>query len=136
MGNDVIFRKPLLSATFASRSIDSVEVKEITFKPGQKTGLHKHPCPVLSYIAEGTALVQVEGEEPKIEHFPCCRGSRNGRAAAFSLRKTPMKVAALDYTHRENALLAAGSAVYEPADTVMLHFDNASETEPLRFIAF
>ena len=98
MGNDVILRKPLLSAAFASRPVDSVDVREITFKPGQKTGLHKHPCPVLSYIAEGTALVQVEGEEPKT--------------------------------------VAAGSAVYEPADTVMLHFDNASGTEPLRFIAF
>src|ERR1700753_3643511 len=98
MGNDVIIRKPLLSAAFADRNVDSVEVKEITFKPGQKTGLHKHPCPVLSFIAEGTALVQVEGEEPKT--------------------------------------VAAGSAVYEPADTVMLHFDNLSDTEPMRFIAF
>jgi quercetin dioxygenase-like cupin family protein len=98
MGNDVIVRKPLLSVAFASRALDSVEVKEITFKPGQKTGLHKHPCPVLSYIAEGTALVQVKGE-----------GART---------------------------FVAGSAVYEPADTVMLHFDNPSETEPLKFIAY
>lgn len=41
MGNDVIIRKPLLSAAFASRLVNSVEVKEITFKPGQKTGLQQ-----------------------------------------------------------------------------------------------
>src|SRR6202161_4264904 len=39
-----------------------------------------------------------------LEHFPCCWGSRNSCAAAFSLRKTPIKVAALDYTYREKAL--------------------------------
>ena len=51
-----------------------------------------------SYIAEGTALVQVEGEDPKT--------------------------------------IATGSAVYEPANIVMLHFDNPSDTGPLRFIDF
>jgi quercetin dioxygenase-like cupin family protein len=93
-----IIRKPLLSAVFESRPVDSVEVREIMFRPKQKTGLHKHPCPVLSYIAEGTAFVQVEGQDPKI--------------------------------------FQAGSAVYEPANKVILHFDNPSDTEPLRFICF
>ena len=46
------------------------------------------------------------GASAELEHFPCCWGSRNSGAAAFSLRKTPIKVAALDYTHRENALAA------------------------------
>jgi hypothetical protein len=31
--------------------------------------------------------------------------------------------------------LPEGSAFYEPADTVILRFDNASATEPLVFIA-
>jgi len=47
--------------------------------------------------------VQDEMLDP-LEHFPCCWGSQNSCAAAFSLRKTPIKAAALDYTHRGNAL--------------------------------
>lgn len=33
-------------------------------------------------------------------------------------------------------ILPEGSAFYEPKDTPITHFDNASETEPLIFIAF
>jgi quercetin dioxygenase-like cupin family protein len=32
--------------------------------------------------------------------------------------------------------VAAGAAVYEPANRVIARFDNASATEPLRFIAY
>jgi quercetin dioxygenase-like cupin family protein len=32
--------------------------------------------------------------------------------------------------------LKAGDAFFEPADTRILHFDNASSTEPMTFIAF
>ena len=38
-----------------------------------------------------------------LEPFPYCWGSQNSCAVAFSLRKTPMSVAALDYTHRESS---------------------------------
>ena len=37
-------------------------MREIVFQPGQETGLHKHPCPVFGYIAEGEAMLQIEGE--------------------------------------------------------------------------
>jgi len=60
--------------------------------------LHKHPCPVFGYIAEGEAVLQVKGELPQ--------------------------------------RLPAGSAFYEPAGAVILKFDNASNTEKLRFICF
>src|SRR6185312_618729 len=40
-----------------------------------------------------------------LEHFSCCWDSRNNCAVAFSLRKTPMSVEALDYTHRKHALV-------------------------------
>lgn len=33
-------------------------------------------------------------------------------------------------------ILQKGSAFYEPKDVPIVHFDNASETEPLTFIAF
>ena len=51
--------------------------------------------------AQGTQTAQAR--PARLEHFPCCWGSQNSGAAAFSLRKTPIKVAALDYNHRENA---------------------------------
>lgn len=33
-------------------------------------------------------------------------------------------------------ILRAGDAFYEPAHTKIIHFDNASSSEPLKFIAF
>jgi len=33
-------------------------------------------------------------------------------------------------------VLKAGDAFYEPADTPILHFDNYSEKEPMKFIAY
>src|SRR5947207_2144527 len=60
-----IVRIPLLSTQLGPKSITSVEVKQITFAPGQRTGRHKHPCPVFGYIADGNAVLQVEGGSPK-----------------------------------------------------------------------
>src|SRR4051794_26604426 len=37
---------------------------------------------------------------------------------------------------KEQQLLKAGDAFYEPKNKTILHFDNASENEPLVFIAF
>jgi quercetin dioxygenase-like cupin family protein len=98
MGNDAIFRKPLLAAVLGKKSVTSVQVREINFKPSQETGRHKHPCPVLGYIADGTAVFQIEGEPEQV--------------------------------------LRAGSAFYEPADTIIVRFDNASSTADLKFIAY
>ena len=80
-----------------ARRITSVDVRQITLVPNQQTGRHRHPCPVVGYIAWGTAVFQIEGQPP-----------------------------------RE---LAEGEAFYEPADTVILRFDNASDTDSLTFIA-
>jgi quercetin dioxygenase-like cupin family protein len=93
-----ITRKPLLSAVLNDKTVTSVDVRELVFQPGQETGLHKHPCPVFGYIAEGEAVLQVKGEAPQY--------------------------------------LNAGSAFHEPAETVILRFDNASKEKPLRFICF
>ena len=49
-----------------------------------------------------------------LEHFPYCWASQTSSGAAFSLRKMPMRFAALDYTHRENALVA--QAPLQPVD--------------------
>ena len=55
-----IVRKPLLSAPI-HHEMTKVDVREITFAPGQQTGRHLHPCPVVGYIAEGAAVFQIEG---------------------------------------------------------------------------
>jgi len=94
-----IVRKPLLTALFdASKTTRRVEIKQIDFEPGQATGLHDHPCPVLGYIASGSVIFQVEGEPQKTLH--------------------------------------QGDAFFEPPNKRMLHFDNASKTQPMTFIAF
>jgi len=98
MAQDQIIRKPLLTASPINKMVKTTEIKEIVFKPLQKTGLHLHPCPVVGYIAEGTATFQVKGG--------------------------PLQT------------LKAGDAFYEPAETVIEHFDNASDTLPLKFICF
>ena len=95
-----IIRRPLLTALLGPRGrlCGRVEVKEITFEPGQKTGLHLHKIPVVGYIAAGEFLFQIEGKPAK--------------------------------------RLKAGDAFYEPADTRIVHFDNASDQAPGTFIAF
>lgn len=91
-------RKQLLLAAVGSRQITNVDVRRITLDPGQKSGRHLHPCPVVGYIASGTAYCQVEGQPAE--------------------------------------LLPVGSAFYEPADTVIVDFGNASDVTPMTFIAF
>ena len=97
MPKSQIVRRPLLTAEIGALKVTRVEVREIAFEPNQETGRHKHPCPVISYVVEGTALVQEEGGPVREIH--------------------------------------AGESVYEPADIVIARFDNASSTQPMRFIA-
>jgi quercetin dioxygenase-like cupin family protein len=96
MTTAAIVRKPLLNALLGTKTITSVDVREITFAPGQQIGRHKHPCPVMGFVAEGAAVLEVEGEPPQ--------------------------------------QLPAGSSFYEPADTVILRFENASSQAPMKFI--
>jgi quercetin dioxygenase-like cupin family protein len=94
-----ILRKPLLTALLDSaKATKRIEVKQIDFAPGQATGLHDHPCPVVGYIASGSVSFQVSGEPAQTLH--------------------------------------AGDAFFEPANTTILRFDNASAEKPMTFIAF
>jgi quercetin dioxygenase-like cupin family protein len=94
-----IIRKPLLTANLDSvKTTKRIEIKRIDFAPGQATGLHDHPCPVVGYIASGSVKFQVQGQPPQI--------------------------------------LRRGDAFFEPPNQTILHFDNASDSEPLSFIAF
>jgi quercetin dioxygenase-like cupin family protein len=99
MQTQTIVRKPLLTAGLKpAKHTGRVEIKQIDFEPGQATGYHFHPCPVVGYIASGSVIFQMEGQEPQT--------------------------------------LRAGDAFFEPANTRISRFDNASPTERMRFIAF
>jgi quercetin dioxygenase-like cupin family protein len=97
MATSAIVRKPLLNISLGTKTVTSVDVRKITFAAGQRTGRHKHPCPVIGFVAEGTAVLEVEGEPPQ--------------------------------------QLPAGSSFYEPAEQIILRFDNASSSRPMKFIA-
>lgn len=68
MAHPTIDRQQLLVAALGKRSITKVDVRRITLAPGQKAGRHLHPCPVVGYIANGTAYCHIEGED--IELLP------------------------------------------------------------------
>lgn len=59
-----IVRRHLLSAIIdVQKTVDRVEIKEVTLSARQRTGLHLHPCPVVGYITEGAILFQIEGQQ-------------------------------------------------------------------------
>jgi quercetin dioxygenase-like cupin family protein len=62
MSVQTIERRPLLKALLGDRNVNAVDIREIRFAPGQQTGRHLHPCTVVGYIAQGTAIVQIEGQ--------------------------------------------------------------------------
>ena len=63
-----IVRKELYKASIGTQPISTVDVREIDFQPKQTTGLHRHPCPVISYVVEGTIRFQIRGEKMRIIH--------------------------------------------------------------------
>ena len=98
MGQPPIERKELLKAVLKNGMFTSADVREICLQPGQRGGRHLHPCAVLGYIVEGTAIYQIQGEPEQI--------------------------------------LPAGSAFHEPAGAIIADFGNASDSEPMTFVAF
>ena len=60
-----IIRKRLLKVEWGRKLVTSVDVREVSFAPGQETGRHRHPCPVIGFVLEGTAILEVDGEEPQ-----------------------------------------------------------------------
>ena len=49
-----IVRKELYIANIGTQPISMVDLREVVFQPKQLAGLHRHPCPVISYVVEGT----------------------------------------------------------------------------------
>jgi quercetin dioxygenase-like cupin family protein len=94
-----ISRRHLLTAPIgAGNAVDRVEAAEITLAPGQRTGTHRHPCPVVGCVLAGNVRLQVDGQDAQT--------------------------------------LGPGEPFYEPADTRIAAFDNASDTDPAVFVAF
>jgi|ERR1700728_697 quercetin dioxygenase-like cupin family protein len=58
-----IQRKTLPAATLgATTSVDRVEIQQIELPPGKTVGIHRHPCPVVGYVAAGAIDFQIEGK--------------------------------------------------------------------------
>lgn len=98
MPQDEIVRKVLLTQSIPVKEVRTVDIREITFCPGQKAGYHRHPCPVFGLIKSGEVLFQVDGHHEQVLH--------------------------------------AGDAFYEPQDAPIVHFDNASTSDAMTFVAF
>jgi len=61
-----ISRHDLLTAVLGNgRAVDRVEIKRIDLAPGQPTGPHRHPCPVVGHILSGSVRFQIEGRPAK-----------------------------------------------------------------------
>ena len=61
-----ILRQDLLTAALGSgQAVDRVELKRVELAPGQSTGPHRHPCPVVGHILSGSILFQIEGRPAK-----------------------------------------------------------------------
>ncbi len=61
-----IIRKELIVASVGTRTLTEVDAREIIFEPGQSTGRHRHPCPVVGYIVEGDAILQIGDQPPQL----------------------------------------------------------------------
>jgi quercetin dioxygenase-like cupin family protein len=58
-----IIRHSLLSAALDRDTlVERVEVARVELGPGQETGLHRHPCPVVGCVLSGTIRFQVARE--------------------------------------------------------------------------
>jgi len=62
-----ITRKDLMNVQI-DQQVLNVAVQQITLAAGQTAPKHLHPCPVVGYIASGSILFQIEGEEIVILH--------------------------------------------------------------------
>jgi quercetin dioxygenase-like cupin family protein len=78
-----IERRPLLDARLGAWNASRVDVRSIRFAPGQANGLHRHPCHVIGYIAEGAAILEIEGQPP--QHLPT--GSAFQEPAGRTIRR-------------------------------------------------
>ena len=58
----IIERKELLKVPLDEWKTTSIDVRSLELAPGQQTGVHSHPCPVVGYIVGGSAILQIDGQ--------------------------------------------------------------------------
>jgi quercetin dioxygenase-like cupin family protein len=44
------------------KEVTNVPVARLDFEPGQLTGMHRHPVPVIGYVLEGEFVVKIQGQ--------------------------------------------------------------------------
>ncbi|UFH57851.1 cupin domain-containing protein [Spirosoma sp. KNUC1025] len=66
MAQTQLLRKDLLQVLLTQQPLSQIEVKQVTMPVGQTAPKHTHPCPVVGYVASGSVLFQIEGEEKRV----------------------------------------------------------------------
>lgn len=62
-----IGRTPKLTALIeGAKTVERVEVVEVSFPAYQQAGRHLHPCPVIGCVTAGTILFQIEGQPSQL----------------------------------------------------------------------
>lgn len=56
----------VLTANFEPREVTQIEVGDFHFTPGQRAPIHTHDAPAVGYVAKGSIIYQVEGEQVQI----------------------------------------------------------------------
>ena len=64
--SETVERRQLLEANLGERRVTGVDARHIRLGPGQQAGRHLHPCAVVGYVVEGTAVYQIEGEKEQV----------------------------------------------------------------------
>ena len=60
-----VIRRPLLSPHLQSgKLVERMQITHIELPPGEPTGLHVHPVPVVGYILTGRIQFQIDGQAP------------------------------------------------------------------------
>jgi len=63
---EVTRRQLLVAPIDGQKTVDRVEVREISIAANYKVGAHIHPCPVIGNIVSGEIVFQVEGQPEQI----------------------------------------------------------------------
>jgi quercetin dioxygenase-like cupin family protein len=61
-------RTPLIDQTLPPSSVREIKGGEVVFAPGQPTGRHFHPVPVVGIVTRGSFIFQPHGQQQRILH--------------------------------------------------------------------
>lgn len=61
-------RTPLLDQSLPASSVREIKGGEVVFAPGQPTGRHLHPVPVVGIVTRGSFVFQPRGQQQRVLH--------------------------------------------------------------------